>query len=40
MTHLYFCLSDGVLHCLSLPETPQSALAWAKQLGACVAWVG
>lgn len=39
MTELNFVLCDGSLHTLWLMESRSSALAWAAELGACLAWV-
>lgn len=39
MTELHFALCDGAVHVLWLMESPASALSWASELGACVAWV-
>jgi len=39
MIQLNFVLDDGVLHTLWLMESSTSALAWASELGARVAWV-
>jgi len=39
MIELNFVLCDGSLHTLWLMEPASSALTWASQLGARVAWV-